>query len=192
MPGKGMLIFDLDGTLTIPVLDFDAIRCEIGLPPGPILESMERLAPSERERAWEIIHAHEEHAAHHAELQPRAQETVATLRKSGWPVGILTRNARQWADIILAKHAIEIDILFTREDEPIKPSPEPILRMCARLDCDPTQSWMIGDHLFDIQAGQRAGCKTVLMIGSLEPPDDVDDVDYVVRRIDDLLSLVEC
>ena len=55
----GMVIFDLDGTLTVPALDFDAIRAEIGLPPGPILESLERLSQAERRRAEEILHRHE-------------------------------------------------------------------------------------------------------------------------------------
>ena len=37
-------IFDLDGTLTIAVHDFDAIRDELGLPAGePILEAMSKL-----------------------------------------------------------------------------------------------------------------------------------------------------
>jgi len=38
------IIFDMDGTLTVPVLDFDRIRSEIGLPAGPILESLLALA----------------------------------------------------------------------------------------------------------------------------------------------------
>lgn len=43
------VIFDLDGTITQPYFDFDAMREEIGLAKdsGPILESMEKrtLAP---------------------------------------------------------------------------------------------------------------------------------------------------
>ena len=37
------VIFDLDGTLTEPVLDFDAMRAEIGLTGGTILEQLEQL-----------------------------------------------------------------------------------------------------------------------------------------------------
>jgi len=42
MPIKAV-IFDLDGTITQPYFDFDAIREEIGLPrdSGPILEIIE-------------------------------------------------------------------------------------------------------------------------------------------------------
>ena len=38
--GRSAVIFDLDGTITRPFLDFDAIRREMGLPHGlPILEA---------------------------------------------------------------------------------------------------------------------------------------------------------
>ena len=42
------VIFDLDGTITEPYLDFDAIREEIGLGKngGPVLEAMEKMRTS--------------------------------------------------------------------------------------------------------------------------------------------------
>ena len=44
------VIFDLDGTITQPYFDFDAIRQEIGLArdSGPLLESMEKMTPQQR------------------------------------------------------------------------------------------------------------------------------------------------
>ena len=46
------VIFDLDGTLTEPVLDFDAMRAEIGLPEGvPILEHIDGLTAAKRAHA---------------------------------------------------------------------------------------------------------------------------------------------
>ncbi|MGH9885914.1 MAG: HAD family hydrolase, partial [bacterium] len=44
-------IFDMDGTLTVAVHDFDAIRTELGLPQGkPMLEEL-ALRPAEEARA---------------------------------------------------------------------------------------------------------------------------------------------
>ena len=41
----GAVIFDLDGTLTIPLLDFNRIRQEIGISDGfPILEALATMA----------------------------------------------------------------------------------------------------------------------------------------------------
>jgi D-glycero-D-manno-heptose 1,7-bisphosphate phosphatase len=44
-----------------------------------------------------------------------------------------------------------------------KPKPGLLIKAANELDLDLTRSWMIGDILDDIEAGNRAGCKTVLM-----------------------------
>lgn len=44
-----------------------------------------------------------------------------------------------------------------------KPKPGLILQAADEHDIDLTSSWMIGDGVNDIQAGQAAGCKTILL-----------------------------
>lgn len=44
-----------------------------------------------------------------------------------------------------------------------KPSPGLILEAASRHNIDLTQSWMIGDILHDVEAGNRAGCRTILI-----------------------------
>lgn len=44
-----------------------------------------------------------------------------------------------------------------------KPKPGMILQAATDLDIDPKESWMIGDILNDVEAGNRAGCKTILL-----------------------------
>lgn len=44
-----------------------------------------------------------------------------------------------------------------------KPQPGLILRAAAEHDLDVTRSWMIGDILDDVEAGRRAGCRSVLI-----------------------------
>ena len=114
------VIFDLDGTLTVGNLDFDGIRAEIGLGEGPILEALQHMAPPQRAAAEAILNRHERQAAETARLQEGAAETVAELRKRNLPVGILTRNARPWAQRVLDRFGIEVDGLRTREDGVIK------------------------------------------------------------------------
>ena len=43
-----------------------------------------------------------------------------------------------------------------------KPKPGLLLSAAREMEIDLSQSWMIGDGLTDIQAGKRAGCRTVL------------------------------
>ncbi|MES1048991.1 HAD family hydrolase [Bacillus thuringiensis] len=42
-----------------------------------------------------------------------------------------------------------------------KPKPGLILKACKNLDIDPSQSYMIGDGITDVEAGKLAGCKTI-------------------------------
>lgn len=44
-----------------------------------------------------------------------------------------------------------------------KPAPGLILAAARQLGCDLQRCWMIGDILDDVEAGRRAGCRTVLI-----------------------------
>lgn len=44
-----------------------------------------------------------------------------------------------------------------------KPKPGMILQACKDHNIDASNSWMIGDILNDVEAGNTAGCKTVLL-----------------------------
>ncbi len=44
-----------------------------------------------------------------------------------------------------------------------KPNPGLLLKAAEELKIDLTSSYMIGDGLTDVQAGKRAGCKTILL-----------------------------
>ena len=48
-----------------------------------------------------------------------------------------------------------------------KPKPGSIIQAAAELDLDLKSCWMLGDGVTDIQAGARAGCRTIL-IGKLK------------------------
>ena len=190
MAVRAAIIFDLDGTLTKPCLDFDAIRKEIGIAEGPVLEAMEKMATSDRQRAGRILVQHECEAAEKATLQDGAESVVRTCRERGFPVAILTRNARATVDLILRKHGLQFDAIRTREDGAIKPSAEPILSICAEVGVPPESSWMVGDYLFDLLAGEAAGARTVLMIGDRDPPSFAHRADHVIRRLSELLAFL--
>jgi len=190
MSKRAAVIFDLDGTLTQPYLDFDAIRREIGIEKGPILEAIAEMDVAARREAEAVLLRHEWEAAKNATLYEGAVETVAECRARGYGVAILTRNARAVVDYILAEHEFVIDAIRTREDGAIKPSAEPVLSICRELQADPSRSWMVGDYLFDILSGRAAGTRTVLMIGDSAEPDYAGQADFVIRGLSELLALV--
>ena len=185
------VIFDLDGTLTVPVLDFDSIRMELGIQGGtPILEAMEHMDADGKARAEAILHDHERRAAEESVLHEGAVETVGELRRRGFAVGVLTRNARRWTNVVLKRHGLIVDGLRTREDGAIKPDPAGVLALCRQFDADPGGSWIVGDHPFDIQAGSRAGLRTVLMIGGGPRPRYAGQADHIIRGLPELLDVV--
>ena len=53
-----------------------------------------------------------------------------------------------------------------------KPQPGMLLRAAADLDLDLARSWFVGDILDDVEAGNRAGCRTILVDLGTEPPPD--------------------
>lgn len=52
---------------------------------------------------------------------------------------------------------------YAKECDCRKPKPGMILKACEEHNIDTSKSWMIGDILNDVEAGNRAGCKTVLV-----------------------------
>jgi D-glycero-D-manno-heptose 1,7-bisphosphate phosphatase len=52
---------------------------------------------------------------------------------------------------------------YTQECDCRKPKPGMILKAAQEHDIDLSESWMIGDILNDVEAGNRAGCKTILI-----------------------------
>lgn len=186
------VIFDLDGTLTRPYLDFGAIRAELAIAGGqPILEAMEGMTLPQRARVEAVLDRHEAEAAGNSELHDGAAEMLATLRSRGVRLGLLTRNSRRSVETVLAKHALAFDFIRTREDGAIKPSAEPVMAICRALGVAPARTLTVGDYLFDIQAGRAAGTRTALMIGDGEPPPFAGDADYVIRQLSEILTIVD-
>lgn len=54
-----------------------------------------------------------------------------------------------------------------------KPRPGMLLAAAAEHDVDLSRSWMVGDILDDVEAGNRAGCRTVLVDLGTEPAPDL-------------------
>lgn len=173
-----LLIFDLDGTLTRPILDFAAIRAAVGLG-EPLLESMLALpgGPA-RDHAFAVLERFEADAAERSELNAGAREILDVLSRRGIPAGLVTRNSRASARRTLERHALSFDIVVTRDDAPPKPRPEPLLRICSHFGVSPAEALMVGDFRLDVLAGRLAGTRTALLTNGREaswlpeaPPD---------------------
>ena len=185
------VLFDMDGTLTVPYIDFEAIRRAVGLPPKtPILDAIGRLPPEERAQAMEILVRFEDDAADHAELNAGAREILDWIRGRGLRCGVLTRNTRRSLDRTFGKLGLTFDATVAREDAPMKPRPESAWLLCERLGVRPAEAVLVGDYLFDIQCGQAAGTLTVLLTNG-SPPKFQAEPDHVIHHLNDLPEWLE-
>jgi len=191
MPIKAV-IFDLDGTITEPYFDFDAIREEIGLPreSGPILESMEKMTPQQRCTAEKILYFHEQKAVMESKLNPDAKETLLTIRAEGIHIGILTRNKRDNAFAIARKHGLEFDAVIGREDGPVKPDAFGVLKLCRKFGVKPEETLLVGDYLFDLQCAKAAGAGAVLLANHHQAGEFAEHADFCIENISGILEII--
>jgi HAD superfamily hydrolase (TIGR01509 family) len=159
-------VFDLDGTLTVAVHDFAAIRQELSIPDGiDILGHLASL-PEHRSRPLHVrLQEIELELAHITEAAPGARELLDRLYSAGASLGVLTRNTRDNAlrtlgIIGLGGYFAATDVLGRDEALP-KPDPDGIHRLMARWDAKAATTAMVGDYLYDLQAGRAAGALTV-------------------------------
>jgi HAD superfamily hydrolase (TIGR01509 family) len=186
------VLFDFDGTLSRPgSLDFARIKSELGCPPGePVLEFIQGLPDEEeRRRCLSSLEAFERAGAEGSRANRGAEETVRRLKRRDVRVGLITRNslasvqrALQNFDHLTTSH---FDVVITRDD-PVTPKPDPqgILLAAEALGVDPADMAVVGDFVFDVEAGRRAGAVTVFLTNDreAEPP----EADFVIRTLPDL------
>ena len=185
------VVFDLDGTITKPVLDFDQIRREIGGITGPILEAMEQMTAEQRRRADEVLDRHELVAAESSELNPGAAELLALLRGQGRLSAVVTRNKHQSVQRIRQIHDLHFDGVVTREDGPAKPDPFGVLRACEMMKVRAEECLMVGDYVFDLISGRRAGARSVLITTSEHHQEYMPEADYVIGELSELPGIIE-
>ncbi len=187
------IIFDLDGTITEPFFDFDAIRVEIGMRPedGTILEAMEHMDSQQRRRCREILRVHEQAAVNESSLNPGAAKTLHKLSKRGIKLGVLTRNTRENAMAVINKHNLKFDIVLGRDEAEVKPNADGVLKICRTFGIEPSQSMVVGDYLYDIQCAKAAGALAVLFATHKNADDFAPHADFTIERIDHILKIID-
>jgi len=185
-------IFDMDGTLTVAMHDFDAIRAELRLPPGrPILEELARLPESEARERFERLDRLELALARRARAAVGARALLESLAARGARLGILTRNSH--ANALETLRACELADFFEaacivgREAAAPKPDPGGIHHLLEGWRAAPHDAVMVGDYRFDLLAGRAAGTATVYVDASGEFP----FAEHADVSVDSLVALAD-
>lgn len=159
-------IFDMDGTLTLPVHDFEAIRRQIGIPSGaPILEAIAQMPRAEATRVAHRLHDLEMELAYRAQPQPEVKNVLEALVHQGRELGILTRNGREITRATLEATGLEKyfdrESVICRDTCLPKPRPDGVYHLLKRWGAAKEETVIVGDYLYDVQAGFEAGIRTV-------------------------------
>lgn len=187
------VIFDLDGTITEPFLDFDAIRKDMGLEAdqGMILELMKKMDPQQLEHAHKVLHKHEAIAVENSTLNDGARNTIDELRSMGINIGILTRNTRDNTLAIENKHSLKFDAIIAREDGPPKPDAFGVLSLCRQFKTEPAQAMVVGDFLHDLLSAKSAGATAVLINNHKDASEFSKYADYTIDSLSEILNIIK-
>lgn len=124
-------------------------------------------------------------------LQPGVIEGLRLLKEEGYIFVVISNQAgvargyfkynelekvKDKLNLLLNREGIEIEDYYFCPHHPMgkiaeyavacncrKPEPGMILKAAKEHEIDAQSSWMIGDILNDVEAGNKAGCKTVLL-----------------------------
>lgn len=161
-------VFDMDGTLTVAVHDFAAIRVALDIPAEhDILTHLAALPADEAAAKHAWLLEHERDLAVASRAATGAVELVRELAERGCRLGILTRNARELAHVTLEAIGLAdcfpVEHILGRDEAAPKPSPDGLLKIASAWGVAPHELVMVGDYRFDLDCGRAAGARTVLV-----------------------------
>ncbi|XP_057959793.1 haloacid dehalogenase-like hydrolase domain-containing protein At2g33255 isoform X2 [Malania oleifera] len=201
------VVFDMDGTLTVPAIDFPAmyktvlgeqeyLAAKAQNPSGiDILHHIENWGPENQRRAYEIITDFERQALDRLQIMPG--ELCEFLDSKKIRRGLITRNVHAAVDLFQQQFGLIFDPALSREFRPYKPNPAPLLHICSTWEVQPNEVMMIGDSLKDdVVCGKRAGSFTCLLdeAGRYDTPDFADmdrKPDFKVTSLSEVYALLE-
>jgi len=138
-------------------------------------------------------------------IEPEAAATLAALKAAGFLLLVVTNQpdvrrglmSDATLDAIHARlaQALPVDDIFAcRHDNADlcacrKPRPGMVLDLAARHGVDLTCSWLVGDQDRDIQCGQAAGVRTVLLARPYNSGTE-SGADHVIDTLSQAVSLM--
>ncbi|KAI9196250.1 hypothetical protein LWI28_022282 [Acer negundo] len=170
------VVFDMDGTLTVPVIDFAAMyrtvlgeheykRIKAENPSGiDILHHIESWSPDKQRNAYQAIADYERQGLDRLQIMPGAAELYGFLDSKKIRRGLITRNVKEAVDLFHQRFGITFSPALSREFRPYKPDPAPLLHICSMWQVQPNEVMMVGDSLKDdVACGKGAGSFTCLL-----------------------------
>ncbi|MEM1347073.1 MAG: HAD family hydrolase [Myxococcota bacterium] len=182
------IIFDMDGTLIEPEIDFAGMRRALGIPTGDLLHTIATWGSARQAEAHRIIEEFELDAASRMELRPGALELFEVLDARDVPRAIVTRNMHEVVEMLLAKTSWHVDIVLDRTFTPPKPNPASAQYILERWRLEPARALFVGDSTHDLRTARAAGVPSCLIKHQHNEAARAQ-ADRVIDRLDELCAL---
>lgn len=195
LPSFDAILFDFDGTLAIPNLDFAEMRRQLvaftaaqGIEVDD-LAHLDMIAMMDAAMAWlnqrgsgqghiyyrqahELLQDIEIAAAQSGGLLPGIPELLDALRLRDIAIGIVTRNCEPAVRMIFPDVDTYCGALYAREHvERVKPHPEHLQAALTQLSVSPDRALMVGDGAMDMEAGKRLNMFSIGVLSGETPRD---------------------
>jgi len=210
MPIK-LILFDLDGTLVDTRKDITnalnyalrhhgmqglTVQETVSMVGEGITRLIEKILGDEKlhmrdEVIKMFIEYYTEHLADYSREYPYVRETLEKL--SGYKKAVLSNKRESLSGELLKK--LDLSKYFnlvagsdTTSEK--KPSPVPIFYIMSKLNTTPHESMIVGDTSYDIEAGKKAGIKTVAVTYGYRERKHLQDADYIIDSLKELADLI--
>lgn len=205
-PALKGIVFDMDGTLTVPCIDFRLMyRRVLGEDhpkvvngsPIDILHEISSWNSEKQVLAYSIITDMEREANERLQIMPGAQEICQFLDSQRIRRGLITRNVQDSVAFFHSRFGLnKFEPALSREFTPCKPSPAALLHICNAWGVQPSEVMMVGDSAADdVVCGNRAGALTCLLDETQryrlsELPSEQQPT-YVIKTLFEINSILE-
>lgn len=216
MTAAGLLVWDFDGTLadtheailvsaeqaladrSLGPCDPAVVRGSIGLGLSTMFQRL--VVGADRAVIDELV------AAYRVEFSVRGPEFTTLFagmgplldRCAGYgiPSAIATSKGRAGVEPLLSRLGVAGHFPVVVSDEDVtkpKPHPEMVHVACAKSGVSEARAIVIGDTVFDIEMGRRAGARTCAVTWGNQSADQLagQQPDHLVRTVDDLAEVID-
>ena len=211
MPIK-LIMFDLDGTLVDTSKDITnalnyaikpyglkdlTVEDTIKMIGEGITRLIEKVLSNEKSQ-WrdEVIKRflayYSEHLVDYSSVYPYVRETLEKL--NGYKKAVISNKKENLSMKLLDKLGLLKYfnlVIGSDTTSERKPSPIPVIHVFTKLGIDPHESIIVGDSNYDIEAGKKAGIKTVAVTYGYRERHYLLDADYIIDNIKDLIIVLE-
>jgi len=211
-------IFDLDGTLVDALPDIQAnanraleslgyeLRLSLADTQPHVGGGAHKLAsnvlglPMEHDETMALYHAfadiYEQHPADFGKPFPGVMHVLDTLKAKGIPVSCVTAKPAKARVKVLDQMGLTpyLTLALSPEDGfAKKPAPDMLYECCKAMGVEPSETVMVGDTRFDVEAGFNAGCQAVAFAehGYQDVPAEYAERVVSLADFTDLLKLLD-